>query len=62
MKPAQIGPYQPKEENLDEIIKAAEADGEVVVYADTSTGSKNCKDFDEHMELNLLPQISVQWI
>lgn len=54
MKEAQIGPYQPKEENWDEIIKAAQAEGEVVVYADTSRVPKIAKDFEAKYGVKLV--------
>ena len=54
MKEAQIGPYQPEEENWDEIIKAAQEEGEVVVYADTSRVPKIAKDFEARYGVKLV--------
>ena len=54
MKEAQIGPYQPAEENWDEIIKAAQAEGEIVLYADTSRISKFQDAFEKEYGVKIV--------
>ena len=54
LKQAQLGPYQPATENWDEIIKAAQAEGEIVLYADTSRISKFQEAFEKEYGVKIV--------
>jgi len=54
MKQAQLGQYQPAAENWDEIIKAAKAEGEIVLYADTSRISKFQEAFEKEYGIKII--------
>ena len=45
LKKAQLGPYQPKKEDWDAIVRKATEEGEVIVYSSTSRISKIGKSF-----------------
>lgn len=54
MEKAQLGSHQPAEENWDDIIAKAKAEGEVNIYSSSSTVSAQAEDF-----MKLYPQIKV---
>ena len=45
LKKAQLGPYEPKSEDWNEIVRKAEQEGEVVVYSSSSRIAKVAKSF-----------------
>ncbi len=53
MKQAQIGPYQPATEDWEAIKKAAKAEGEIVLYADTSRISKFQEAFEKEFGVKI---------
>jgi iron(III) transport system substrate-binding protein len=54
LKTAELGANQPKDENWEEIVKKAKAEGEVTVYSSSSTVNALAEDF-----MKLYPEIKV---